>query len=76
MVCNLDGNQMRQKVIGKKPVGYGYATETDYLTVTVQECTCGNLVLEEYRARKIDLGYANWILRNKGNLERGGDKNG
>ena len=76
MICNLDGQQMYQMKIGNQPVGYGYATERDYVTVTVQRCPCGNLVLEEYRARKIDRKMAEYLLKKKPLMERGGDKNG
>jgi hypothetical protein len=54
---------MRQKRIGSRPVGYGYATETEYVTVEVKDCVCGNIVLEEYRAKQIDYKMAQYILK-------------
>ena len=61
-------------MIGHDPVGYGYATEDEYITVTVQQCPCGNLVLEEYKAKRIDYKMASWILRQKPIVEQRGVK--
>ena len=60
---------MYQMRIGNKPVGYGWATENDYCTVEVKQCRCGNLVLEEYRTKRIDRKMANYVLRQGENRE-------
>jgi len=63
VVCHLCGRQMYQKRIGSKPVGYGYASENEYVTVEVKQCRCGNMVLEEYKTKRIDYKMANYIFR-------------
>jgi len=70
MVCNKCGQQMRQARIGGKPVGYGYATENEYVTVEAKDCVCGNMVLEEYRAKPIDYKMAQYILKQGKIIER------
>jgi hypothetical protein len=61
---------MRQKRIGNKPVGYGWATETEYVTVEVKDCTCGHIILEEYKAKEIDYKMADYILRKSQDMYR------
>lgn len=44
-------------------MGYGWATENEYVTVEVKDCVCGNMVLEEYRIKKTDRKMAEYIFR-------------